>query len=250
VRSGIITGLIPARHGSLRVPDKNIRRLNNHPLLSYSILSAQNSGIFSRIVVATDSEQYGEIASYYGADSVFFRDPKNCTATSLDYEWLSECYRSGVIRSDYFAILRPTSPFRSANLIRNVVDKFFALDTDSIRTVTKVSEHPGKMWRVSQAEKTMIPFTAQLKDQVATHAMQYQSLETLYIQTSVLELAKTEVLEKFKNREGRTISPYVTDGFDNIAIDTELDWQFVQMLSKEMPSLLPKISKSPFSESK
>jgi len=248
VKMKTFIGLIPARRGSLRVPDKNIRRLNNHPLLGYSILSAQNSGVFSKIIVATDSEHYGEIASYYGADSVFMRDPKNCTATSLDFEWLSECFLSGVISSEHFAILRPTSPFRSASLIKDVVAQFCALGTDSIRTVTKVSEHPGKMWKLSESKNTMIPFIDQPVNQVATHAMQYQSLELLYVQTSVLELAKTEVLEKYNNREGLKISPYVTDGFDNIAIDTELDWKFVQMLSKVMPGLLPKISKSPFPE--
>lgn len=244
--SGTFTGLIPARLGSQRVPGKNIRRLNDHPLLAYSIRSALDSGIFSKVVLATDSYEFAEIGEYYGANSVFMRDPRNCTATSLDYEWLSECYLAGSIPSEYFAILRPTSPFRSASFILSVATQFKRLKTDSIRTVSKVTEHPGKMWKILETDKPMVPFLVQPPDQTATHAMQYQSLEPLYVQTSVLEIAKTEVLEKFKNREGRTVSAYVSDGYESIAIDTELDWKLVKILSTEDPKLLPVITKTPF----
>jgi len=127
-----------------------------------------------------------------------------------------------------------------------VATRFKQLKTDSIRTVAKVTEHPGKMWRIPETDKPMVPFLVQAVNQIATHAMQFQSLDPLYVQTSVLEIAKTEVLEKFGNREGHAISPYVTDGFDSIAIDTELDWKLVKILSAEEPNLLPIITRTPF----
>jgi len=102
------------------------------------------------------------------------------------------------------------------------------------------------MWKILETDKPMVPFLVQPPDQTATHAMQYQSLEPLYVQTSVLEIAKTEVLEKYKNREGRTVSAYVSDGYESIAIDTELDWKVVKILSTEDPKLLPVITKTPF----
>ena len=37
---GKISCVIPARHGSLRVPNKNIRILNGHPVIAYSIQTA------------------------------------------------------------------------------------------------------------------------------------------------------------------------------------------------------------------
>ena len=36
-----IIALIPARSGSTRIPDKNIRELAGHPLMAYAIVSAE-----------------------------------------------------------------------------------------------------------------------------------------------------------------------------------------------------------------
>ena len=65
--------LIPARSGSKRVPDKNIRPLAGHPLIAYSISAALQSQIFAAVVVSTDSERYAEIARHYGAEVPFMR---------------------------------------------------------------------------------------------------------------------------------------------------------------------------------
>ena len=58
--------LIPARAGSKRVPNKNVKLINNHPLLAYSIEAAISSKVFDMVVCATDDEEYAEIAKYYG----------------------------------------------------------------------------------------------------------------------------------------------------------------------------------------
>ena len=71
-----IVGLIPARSGSKRVPDKNIRLLAGHPVMAYTISAALDSGIFADVIVSTDSEHYAEIAGYYGAEVPFLRPPE------------------------------------------------------------------------------------------------------------------------------------------------------------------------------
>ncbi len=65
--------LIPARSGSKRVPDKNIKVLNGHPLLAYTIRAAVESGVFDAVICATDSEKYADIARYYGAGGSLLR---------------------------------------------------------------------------------------------------------------------------------------------------------------------------------
>ena len=52
-----IIGIIPARGGSKGIIDKNIIKLNNKPLISYTIESAISSDCFDKIVVSTDSEK-------------------------------------------------------------------------------------------------------------------------------------------------------------------------------------------------
>ena len=73
-----IIALIPARSGSKRVKDKNIRLLGGIPLLNYSIRAAHDCGL--KAVVSTDSEEYADIALAESAD-VLMRPQKKETKT-------------------------------------------------------------------------------------------------------------------------------------------------------------------------
>lgn len=54
--------LIPARGGSKRLPDKNIKLLNGKPLIAWTIIAARESGLFDDIIVSTDSENIASLA--------------------------------------------------------------------------------------------------------------------------------------------------------------------------------------------
>lgn len=69
-----LLAVIPARGGSKRIPHKNIKDFNGLPLLAYSIKHAQDSGLFSEIVVSTDDPEIAEVAVKYGASVPFMRD--------------------------------------------------------------------------------------------------------------------------------------------------------------------------------
>ena len=83
-----IVALIPARSGSVRIKNKNILKIQNHPLLAYSIRSAINSKLFSRVIVSTDSKKYKKIAQHYGAEVQFLRPKNNSLSNSSDFEWV------------------------------------------------------------------------------------------------------------------------------------------------------------------
>ena len=65
--------VIPARGGSKRIPQKNIRPFAGKPMIAHSIELALNSGLFDRVVVSTDDEQIAEVALRYGAEVPFVR---------------------------------------------------------------------------------------------------------------------------------------------------------------------------------
>ena len=65
--------IIPARGGSKRIPNKNIRLFAGRPIISYSIQAALDSRLFDRVIVSTDSPQISEIATQYGAEVPFLR---------------------------------------------------------------------------------------------------------------------------------------------------------------------------------
>src|SRR5204863_9763892 len=95
--------LIPARSGSERVKDKNVRPLAGHPLLAYAVATARQSGIFDRVVCSTDSGKIAEVAQRYGADVPLLRPAALATATSPDIEWIKHALEQLGEHYDLFA---------------------------------------------------------------------------------------------------------------------------------------------------
>jgi pseudaminic acid cytidylyltransferase len=65
--------IIPARIGSKRIPKKNIRLFHGKPMIEYSIKTAIESGLFSKVIVSTDSDEIAEVAVKAGAEVPFSR---------------------------------------------------------------------------------------------------------------------------------------------------------------------------------
>lgn len=65
--------VIPARGGSKRIPNKNIKAFMGKPILAYSIEAALQSGVFDRVIVSTDDAEIADIAKKYGASVPFLR---------------------------------------------------------------------------------------------------------------------------------------------------------------------------------
>ena len=78
--------IITARGGSKRIPKKNIKMFCGKPIIAYSIEAALKSGIFSEVMVSTDSDEIAEIARKYGANVPFMRSE----ATSGDFATTSD----------------------------------------------------------------------------------------------------------------------------------------------------------------
>lgn len=68
--------VIPARGGSQRIKDKNIRPFLGKPMIEYAIQATLQSRVFDRVIVSTDSEKIQEIALRAGASVPFIR-PEN-----------------------------------------------------------------------------------------------------------------------------------------------------------------------------
>ena len=213
-----VVAFVPARAGSQRVPGKNVLPLAGHPLIAYSIASAQESGIFTSVVVSTDSEEIAEVARRYGAEVPGLRPPEIATATSPDVDWVVHVMRGR--GDDAFAILRPTSPFRTAATIRRAWEQLLALGdrVDSIRAVELVKQHPGKMWLVEG--DTMRPLLDQGPGEVPFHSTQYAALPKVYVQNSSLEIAWRSVLDGPRpSIAGDRLAPFLTDETEGFSID-------------------------------
>lgn len=218
--------LIPARSGSRRIPDKNVRPLGGHPLLAYSIRAALDSGVFDAVICATDSEGYAEVARHYGAEVPLLRPAGISGEKSPDIEWvqwiLSELLVQGRV-FDAFSILRPTSPFRLPSTILRAWQAFLAEPrADSLRAVEKCRQHPGKMWVIRG--NRMLPVLPFSNGDTPWHSSQYAALPAMYVQNASLEIAWSRVPLQSGSIAGEAIVPFVSEGFEGFDVNDPEDW--------------------------
>jgi len=241
--------LIPARAGSQRIPDKNIKELNGHPLIAYSIAAAKESKIFSDIICITDSPVYADIAKHYGASVPDPLRPESLSGSlSPDIEWVSWILAELNNNKNYpevFSILRPTSPFRSAKTIRDGYKAFMDdLSADSLRAIELTSQHPGKMWMVRN--NRMLPLLPFDIDGVAWHSSQYANLPEIFIQNASLEFAYTKIVTDLGSISGECILPFFTRGLEGFDINTPEDWTLAETYFNSNQAELPEIQYAPY----
>lgn len=226
-----VVALIPARKGSKRVQNKNIRRLGDHPLIAYTIQQAVQSALFDAVIVSTNSPQIAKIAEYYGAEVPFLRPEEFASDTSPDIEWLAFTLKKlqEMGRTyDAFAILRPTSPFRKPQTIQRAWDQFMhTTGVDSIRAVEKVQQHPGKMWVINGDR--MAPLLL-MPQGIPWHSTPYQSLPPVYIQNASLEIAWARVPLEMNSLAGNVLAPFLTTDEEGFDINIIHDWMLAEAL--------------------
>jgi N-acylneuraminate cytidylyltransferase len=244
-----VVALVPARAGSRRVRNKNVRPLAQHPLIAYTIAAARASGIFGAVIVSTDSPSIAKIAAHYGAEVPFLRPEPMASETSPDIEWLE--FTLGRLRElgrtyDAFSILRPTSPFRKPETIRRAWRQFLSdPGIDSLRAVEKCTQHPYKMWLLRG--QRMEPFVKEpATDGAPWHSRPYQALPPVYVQNASLEIAWSRVVFEQRSISGRVLAPFLTEGDEGFDINNPDEWWLAENMVKTSTGTLPHVKESPF----
>jgi CMP-N,N'-diacetyllegionaminic acid synthase len=238
--------LIPARAGSKRIAGKNLRSLNGHPLLAYTIRTALDAAIFDSVIVSTEDERTAQIARHYGAEVPFMRPIEMAGDLSPDIEWVDHTLRTlraGGREFAAFAILRPTSPFRAATTLGNAWNVFRArFDADSLRAVEPCRQHPGKMW-VQQGE-WLRPLLTGGPVRPPWHSMPYQALPPVLAQNASLELAWCRVVYDTGTIAGDRILGFPMPGDEGFDINGLHDWLIAEQIARRA-DVLPRIPQSP-----
>jgi CMP-N-acetylneuraminic acid synthetase len=232
-----LVALIPARSGSERVKNKNIKLLNNKPLLAYSILAAKKTNLFAKIIVSTDSSKYKNIALKYGAEVPYLRKKIYSGPRSPDFYWVKDLlnyFEKKKILFTHFFILRPTNPFRTHRTIIRAWKNFCKYKCDSLRAVEKIRQRPEKMWTVNR--NLLSPYNKNLgkiKGQPFYNS-QSKNFNRIYIQNASLEISKSFVLKKYKTITGKKIIPFFTKQYEGFDINDKQDFIKAKILIKKI----------------
>lgn len=110
--------IIPARGGSKRIPNKNIRDFCGKPMISYILNEAIKSNLFDKIHVSTDSEQIANIVFNLEFSIDFMRPAylsDDFTPLQPVIEYVLKNYANINTYYDELWLLLPCSPLIEAN---------------------------------------------------------------------------------------------------------------------------------------
>lgn len=216
--------IIPAREGSKRVKDKNIRLLCGKPMLLYSVEAALASGEFSEVMVSTDSQRYAQIARSGGASVPFLRSAATSSDTASSADMIMEVlsfYESRGERFDTFCLLQPTSPLRTAEDIRSAYAVYREKDALSVVSVCE-AEHPPTWMNHLPEDQSLVGFLS--RDCSGNKGKYYRLNGAVYI-------ADTKQYETERDFYKSRSFAYVMPQERSVDIDTETDYRMAEFFA-------------------
>ena len=234
-----ILTLIPARSGSKGINDKNIKLLNNKPLIQYSIEQAKNSKYVKqmRIIVSTDSKKYASISKKLGAEVPFLRPTEISQDLSSDYQFIKHALdyleKEENYIPDIILQLRPTHPLRRVDKLDYCLDKFIENRDkfDSLRSVLKLEKSPYKMY--SMKGDKLIPLFKEVNGIREPYNECRQNLPDSYLQVGYIDILNASIIKK-GSITGDNVMPYLLENEEIVDIDTLKDWNRAEELLQNL----------------
>ena len=219
--------IIPARGGSKSVKNKNLKELNNKPLLYYAITSAIKSNKFSNIIVTSDSKKILDYSKKFNI-TLHKRSKKNSRNNSTTHDTIKEVIKNNVdTYRKNIVILQPTSPFRKSKHIVEAINKFEKFkDADPLVSIQKCSHNmiPESLMKLSGNYLTFIK---------KNNLFRKQDKPTYFARNgAAIYITRYDKIEKYII--GGKILYYLMNKIDSIDIDDEEDLKIARLLSKKI----------------
>jgi len=212
--------IIPARGGSKRFPEKNIKLLGKQPLLVHSIQFAlENREIIDEVYVSTDNIFIKKIALDNGAKVIdrpsLLSGDFEPTVSALKHvlETISQDVQNVIL-------LQPTNPLRPNNLLKRSFNEYQNGNYDSLFTVSRNHQKLGKI-----AENKFQPFNY-------TIGQRSQDLEPLFFENGLLYITKASLILKDIIISENAFPFEVNHIFANVDIDIQEDLDYAEYLFK------------------
>ena len=204
-----ILAVIPARAGSKGIPNKNIRIVNGHPLVYYSIRNAKQSKYITDIIITTDSEEVILIAKQMGVaykrrDAALSGDSITLDSVIFDAIPDGESY-------DYIVTMQPTSPTLKVETLDKAIE--YAINND-LDTVISAINAPHLTWGERDGKK--VPNY--------TERLNRQYLPACYSETGAFVISRSSIVTE-KTRIGEKVDVYEIPEEESQDIDTFADLQ-------------------------
>lgn len=212
-----IIAVIPARGGSKGIPRKNIKLMNNRPLISYAIRTALRTEMIADVLVSTDDDEIADISGMYGAKVI--PRPAHLAGDDVTLDPVIhhavECYEKENGRVDVVITMQPTSPLLKAQTFDKALESFFGMNVD---TMISAVNKPHLSW----GEKDGAYFPLYEK------RLNRQYLPKHLMETGAFVITKREFVTEH-SRLGKNINLYEVPDEESVDIDDYADWTICEM---------------------
>lgn len=209
--------VIPARGGSKRLPQKNIKKLGDIPLIAHSILFAQKHDFISDVYVTTDDIAIKNIAKSFGA--IVIDRP---IEISGDFEPTVSAIKHVLLsisdKVDNVVLLQPTNPLRPKDLLIECYRQYVVSQSDSLFTVTRNHHKLGQI-----VNDIFVPYNYKL-------GQRSQDLTPLFFENGLIYISKADLIMQDNIISNNAIPFPVNHVFANIDIDTQEDFDYANYL--------------------
>ncbi len=229
-----ILGVITARGGSKGIPKKNIKKLDKHPLIAYTISVAKKSKLIDHLIVSTDSEEIATVSKKYGAEVPFMRPEELSSDIAKHVPVLQHAvgFMEKRLKTtfDYVVLLQPTSPFRTPEDVDLTIKQLIKLNADSAVSLVAITDnHPIK----AKAYRDGFVYSY-FNNVVEPEGMRRQELPTAYKRSGAVYVMKRDLLMKDGLFYGKKIAGHIVPEERSIDIDNEKDWIVAEYMLKKL----------------
>lgn len=218
--------ILPARGGSKRIPNKNIKNFKGKPILSHAINIALQSKLFERVIVSTDSPQIAEIAEISGAEVPFLRPSEisdDYTTTRAVILHAIDFLENEFYDFDTICCMYPTSIFVDPKDLRESYEQFGDSKNKYCISGVKIEKKVARAFFVKNQsiEEMLYP---------NLYHERTQDIPDLYLDAGQFYWANIEVWKRQENVFSNATKIFEMAYSKCIDIDEENDWNQAEKL--------------------
>ena len=213
-----IAAIVPMRHSSERVPEKNFRPFAGKPLYQWIVGSLLKCEAVDEVLIDTDSPAIRKTCRRDFPQVTLLERPAHLRAGEVP---MNEVLLNtvGQVEADYYVQTHSTNPLLESRTIQTAIEAFLGQvpSVDSLFTVTRLQT---RIWDGLSRPVNHDPALL----------LRTQDLPPLFEENSCLYVFSEEVLRQEMNRIGRKPLMWEINAQEAWDIDEEIDFRVAELL--------------------